>query len=64
MPLTPIAEQPMLLRDSDAFLLCTDGLWEYVSEARMLQELGATVDAAGLVASPRGRGAVPRAGRT
>lgn len=28
-----VAEAPVLLRDGDAFLLCTDGLWEAAEEA-------------------------------
>lgn len=51
VPPAPIAAQPLYLRDGDAFLLCTDGLWEYVSETRMLQALAAAADAAGWLAA-------------
>jgi serine/threonine protein phosphatase PrpC len=51
VPPTPIAEQPQFLRDGDAFLLCTDGLWEYVSETRMVEERAAAADAAGWLAA-------------
>jgi serine/threonine protein phosphatase PrpC len=33
------APQPWTLRAGDAFLLCTDGLWEYVEEAEMAASL-------------------------
>lgn len=35
-----VTEQPFVLQDRDKFLLCTDGLWEYVEEA----ELQSTLD--------------------
>ncbi len=34
-----IAEPTFTLADGDAFLLCTDGFWEYVDEAAMEREL-------------------------
>ena len=34
-----IAQPTFTLADGDAFLLCTDGFWEYVDEAAMEQEL-------------------------
>lgn len=33
------ASRPWLLRPGDVFLLCTDGLWEYVNEAEMSASL-------------------------
>ena len=33
---------PVLLSDADAFLLCTDGFWEYVFEIEMLADLAAS----------------------
>jgi len=33
---------PVLLSDGDAFLLCTDGFWEYVLETEMLADLTAS----------------------
>jgi len=33
------------LRDGDVFLLCTDGLWEYVDEAAMERLLAASLTA-------------------
>ncbi len=34
-----IAEQPITLQNGDCFLLCTDGLWEFVTEADMERDL-------------------------
>lgn len=34
-----VAQSPLALREGDAFLLCTDGLWEYVEEAAMERAL-------------------------
>lgn len=34
-----VASQPLALREGDVFLLCSDGLWEYVEETRMAQLL-------------------------
>ena len=34
-----IAEQPLMLEEKDAFLLCTDGFWEYVLETEMETDL-------------------------
>ncbi len=34
-----LLEQPIPIEDGDAFLLCTDGFWEYISEKEMLQAL-------------------------
>lgn len=45
MPPTPIVDRPHFLREGDAFLLCTDGFWEYVGEPRMEQELAGAADA-------------------
>lgn len=38
------ATKPWALRDGDVFLLCTDGLWEYVNEAEMCASLDRAVD--------------------
>lgn len=46
-PMPPASVQPLPLRDGDAFLLCTDGLWEYVDEPSMEQALASTADAGG-----------------
>ena len=36
----PCLEQsPITLHSGDAFLLCTDGFWEYVFEAEMVEDL-------------------------
>ena len=37
-----VSEQPMLIRADDVFLLCSDGLWEYVDESMMLRMLAAS----------------------
>ena len=42
----PVTESPLFLRDGDAFLLCTDGLWEPVGEAAMERSLAAAASAA------------------
>jgi len=42
-----VTPQPVDLADGDAFLLCTDGLWEWVPEERMEQTLAATRDSQG-----------------
>lgn len=38
------ATQPWPLKPRDAFLLCTDGLWEYIDEAEMCASLGEATD--------------------
>ncbi len=38
--------QPLALKSGDAFLLCTDGFWEYVEEADMVVALAAAATAA------------------
>jgi serine/threonine protein phosphatase PrpC len=38
------AAPPWLLKPRDVFLLCTDGLWEYVDEAEMCTSLGRATD--------------------
>lgn len=40
--LKPAIAPPVALTDGDAFLLCTDGFWEYVLEAEMEADLGAS----------------------
>jgi len=51
MPPSPIGDRPVFLRDGDAFLLCTDGLWEYVGEAQMEHGLAAAANAASWLAA-------------
>lgn len=41
---TPV-ETPVELEPGDAFLLCTDGFWEYVDEPVMMEELSQADDA-------------------
>jgi PPM family protein phosphatase len=41
-----VVAAPALLRDADAFLLCTDGFWEYVFEIEMLADLSASASPA------------------
>ena len=48
--LVSTASQPWPLQPGDAFLLCTDGLWEYVEEAEMLVSLGAADNTTGWLA--------------
>jgi serine/threonine protein phosphatase PrpC len=40
-----VVESPMPLRDGDVFMLCTDGLWEYVEEATMERLLAGSTTA-------------------
>jgi PPM family protein phosphatase len=35
-----VSSEPFPLADGDAFLLCTDGFWEYVDEAAMIDAIG------------------------
>ena len=42
--LVATATRPWLLQPRDAFLLCTDGLWEYVDEAEMCASLSRAAD--------------------
>ena len=42
--LVSTAARPCLLKPRDAFLLCTDGLWEYVGEAEMCASLSSATD--------------------
>lgn len=46
MPPAAIKEEPLFLRDGDAFLLCTDGVWEYLTEPAMEQALAGSAHAA------------------
>lgn len=41
----PAIHETVALRDGDVFLLCTDGLWEYVDEAAMERLLAASLTA-------------------
>lgn len=40
-----VVEAPMPLRDGDVFMLCSDGLWEYVEEATMERLLAGSATA-------------------
>lgn len=40
----PAVQAPLALQDGDAILICTDGLWEWVTEDVMERTLGATGD--------------------
>jgi serine/threonine protein phosphatase PrpC len=42
--LVSTASQPWMLKANDVFLLCTDGLWEYVNEAEMCASLSRAAD--------------------
>ncbi len=42
-----IREAPFPLRDGDAFLLCTDGFWEYVTETEMSVDFARSAEPAG-----------------
>ena len=42
---------PWALRAGDVFLMCTDGLWEYVDDAELCESLGRAVDPQGWLAS-------------
>lgn len=39
-----VSSEPIQMQPGDAFLLCTDGFWEYVLEAEMLEDLSAAPD--------------------
>lgn len=43
-PLKPEISEEKLLRGNHAFLLCTDGFWEYVTEAEMEKTLSESAD--------------------
>jgi len=34
------SEEPFLIAEGDAFLLCTDGFWEYLDESLMIEAIG------------------------
>ena len=40
-----VVESPLPLRDGDVFMLCTDGLWEYVEESTMERLLAGSATA-------------------
>ena len=40
-----VVDSPMPLRDGDVFMLCTDGLWEYVEESAMERLLAGSASA-------------------
>ena len=42
--LVSVSEQPWSIRPGDAFLLCTDGLWEYVEEPGLEEALAMAPD--------------------
>lgn len=48
--LVSTAANPWLLKPRDVFLLCTDGLWEYVDEAEMCASLSRASDPTGWLA--------------
>jgi serine/threonine protein phosphatase PrpC len=48
--LVSIAAHPWTLKPHDAFLLCTDGLWEFVDEAEMCASLSRAADPAAWLA--------------
>lgn len=37
--LPAVADAPLALEDGDAFLLCTDGFWQYIDDAAMVESL-------------------------
>ncbi len=43
--LPSVCERMLPIHDGDVFLLCTDGLWEYVTEAAMERELASSSSA-------------------
>jgi len=48
--LVSVAAHPWALKPHDAFLLCTDGLWEFVDEAEMCASLSRAADPAAWLA--------------
>lgn len=50
-----ITPTPVALHEADALLICTDGLWEWLSESDMLACLAASTDAAQWLASMAAR---------
>jgi serine/threonine protein phosphatase PrpC len=40
-----VLSEPVAIEPDDAFLLASDGLWEWVTEAEMLEDLGRALDA-------------------
>jgi PPM family protein phosphatase len=51
LPPSSVVEAPFYLRDGDVFLLCTDGVWEFVSETVMEQRLFGSADAGAWLAA-------------
>lgn len=49
--LRPAVHEAIELRDGDVFLLCSDGLWEYVDESTMEHTLAASLSADGWLAA-------------
>lgn len=46
-----VVSEPIQVKPGDAFLLCTDGYWEYIDENSMYRELKKTENAPGWLAS-------------
>ncbi|RFU48322.1 PP2C family serine/threonine-protein phosphatase [Paraburkholderia sp. DHOC27] len=40
-----VSGEPFPLAEGDAFLLCTDGFWEYVEETEMIEAIGSSITA-------------------
>jgi serine/threonine protein phosphatase PrpC len=52
-PLKPEISEEKLLRGNHAFLLCTDGFWEYVTEQEMVKALSESADPSGWLQAMR-----------
>jgi serine/threonine protein phosphatase PrpC len=44
-----MSEDPFLLEDGDALLICTDGFWEWISDTEMVQALASATDVHGWI---------------